>query len=180
MKLTFGITIVFMALILSGCGTFRASTSQVKHFSKSELDAMISKYEESKEVPDHIEIGEVYAMRSVCHAHHSPVFPFTRLFIQSGSDVSGIFYLVTPIALILDSCYMLPKQAIETLFVSDARISDALKDLGKARELGYRADKIAVHHLEPSSTHLDRLGYGYAKLNRKSEQKDDGPGGPNP
>ena len=87
---------------------------------------------------------------------------------------------MTPVTLVVDIFWHLPLQALHTLSVSDARISAALKDLAKARELGYKADKIEVYYSDPPSTHLDRLGYDYAKLNRKSEQKDDAPGGANP
>ena len=161
MKNRFAICI-FLVCVLSGCGTFRTSTTQVRNYSVTELDRIISQYEKVGTTPKHDDIGEIYAMRSACHAHHNPTFKATVTCVGLGWEGGlrhGIpFLLASPLAVVFDVC-ALPVQAVRTLGVSDAEMHAALHDLETARKLGYSRDRILVHYYVRDSTHLDRLGY---------------------
>jgi hypothetical protein len=168
------ILFVFYVLVI-GC-TFLSQEDEVKGFTAVELNSIIEKYETEKEEPKNIKIGEVYAMRSMTHAHHNPIFEASRSCILTsrlfytfsllgghgftpagslGIVVGTVSAVATPVAFVWDAVTY-PFQACKTLAVSDDDINKALLDLNKARKLGYNKGSPPGIRL---GKHLDKLGY---------------------
>ena len=124
--------------------------------------AYLDKNSKRRDVPP-----ELYAARSACIVRHDPAFAGTRMSVALMSEftTSENLYLgwifpaiVTPFAFVWD-VVNLPIQAIQTACVSQDDIDAALKDLEKARELGYSNDVVSRGWFNWPATHLDKLGY---------------------
>ena len=110
---------------------------------------------------------ELYAARSACIVRHDPAFAGTRMSVALMSEfttgenlyLGWIFpAILTPFAFVWD-VVNLPIQAIQTACVSQDDIDAALKDLEKARALGYSNDVVSRGWIAWPATHLDKIGY---------------------
>ncbi len=170
---TTNITLFVWVICLTGtgCSTLLRTSNSVQFMSYNELDAAVRKYEKTGVDPRELRanIAEVYACRSVCTAQQDLYFKSTRgsmnMVREGAKGIPVIFIagvLATPIGFCLDTLY-LPVQWIRTATFSEKKVDAALRDLQRARELGYT--DTTWHPLSgmftPRRRHLDELGFRY-------------------
>jgi len=163
-----------MAIIsLAGC-TFLKQSDQIGYISYAKIDSRIKYYEKTRVLPcdkgiPNPNIAELYAYRSTCRAQADPVFEFSRVTLLLAKEFTceENLYLgwigpstFLPIALVYD-VLLIPVQATRTVRFSKINLYDALSDLKRARELGYKEKDIFIgpFMFDKRGIHLDKLGF---------------------
>jgi uncharacterized protein YceK len=177
--------LILLSTIISclGCGTLLRSSDHVCFHSCDEYETAIKNYERTGMAPTNMSyvssIGECYALHSVCLAQEVPWFEQTKVGLRKkndrnrhGDSVGGAGAIFMPFTFLADTV-SLPVQLIRTATLSDERLQQALRDLERARQLGYTNE--TWYPMEVLFTirreHLDRLGFKAKPDNRESEQR---------
>lgn len=172
--------VLVICLTGTGCSTLLRTSNSVQFMSYNEIDVAVRKYEKTGTDPlmPRANIAELYACRSVCTAQQDLYFKSTRVsmnMVREGAKGAPVFFIVgvlaTPIAFCLDTLY-LPVQWIRTATFSEEKVDAALRDLQRARELGYT--DTTWHPLSgmftPRRRHLDELGFRYKRNGNRTRE----------